>query len=307
MKGFKLAIDRRKKISLLYLLSFIIACCIYSHFSDDIFLTHSETPNDKKVFLDGTDYILLQTFLDLASNCYAKNKQHDSIKIKFQNLLDESKNTISLIDSSCQLNFEQSEILLDHARFLIVQRRYDDAEVHLLKASAMSKNIGEPEQLLMHLYHRSKKWKQLQRLALETTSYAQNFPEAEKYLNIEQHRTSYLKMLEEETKKHPSSKKLLKLSKALFLENQYAQSYHFAKEAQSLQPESPETHFQLGAIYYKLGNDHKAQKAFKTALALDPNLQTFQKIRYSIQNLTKLPMAFHKPRNNGEFSPFERF
>ncbi|MEX0312529.1 MAG: tetratricopeptide repeat protein, partial [Allomuricauda sp.] len=253
MKGFKLIINRRKGISLLYLLSFIIACCFYSHFADDILLVNNnQISNKDKSFLRETDYIFIDAFLDFANTIHLHDELNSNGLMELQNLWDETNRTINSFDASCQMEFDQPEILYTHARILIAQQRYKDAETHLIRACSKFTNLGESERMLMYVYHRSKKWNQLQKLANEIISSTNNFPEAKNYLNIARNQTKYLTVLERKAKEHPTPQNFLQLSKEFFLENQFAQSYHYAQKTLTLQPKLSEAYIQLGLVYYKL-------------------------------------------------------
>ncbi|WP_223826742.1 lipopolysaccharide assembly protein LapB [Flagellimonas sp. S3867] len=222
-------------------------------------------------------YTHAEDLLKLALDHNPNNEQLHSNLEALQNLQRASQVLEHHLRTACQQEPNNLQYLNNHARFLLTEGKYSEAEEHLIKAIAISPAFGESESLLMEVYHQTQHWEQLEKLAKEVIRSKTNIDHSLKYLEIAQRKKTVLTILEEETRNNPSATNHLKLSKELYVQKRYAQAFHHTSTAIQKQENLPDAQLQLGLTYYKLGESQKAIKTIKTGLHLDSDFQSIRK------------------------------
>ncbi len=167
--------------------------------------------------------------------------------------------------TACRLECSESTSLYAYAKFLVLHKRYDEAEKLLLRSIVVAPEFKNSHVLLLEVYHREQNWEQLSELAKKILRSDPKDSSAKKYLDISANKTSIIALSEDETKKNPTAGNYLKLSQEYYSRNLFAQSFHAVQQALKIKKQFPEAHYLLGLIYKKLGNTQKAKVSFRKA------------------------------------------
>lgn len=293
MDGTKFKSTKSKATSVLYFIIYVAACFFYWQVSKN-HLQKNASEIDTYTFPGNHLIVHFHTndLLKLAIHHNPNNIQLRSTFEEVQKLEVATKTLNYRLSVSCQQHPNNPTHLINHAKFLLEQGKYTEAEEHLIKAIAISPTFGESEILLMKIYHHSENWNQLQKLALEVSRTKTNMLVAKRYMEIAQKQETVVSILAETLKNNPTPQNHLMLSKELYNTKRYAESLHHSRLTLQMKKNFSNARLMLGLAYDKLGQQQKAIKVLKLGLQFDSELQLIQQKVSSLEYSSNTALAY---------------
>nr|WP_299175813.1 tetratricopeptide repeat protein [uncultured Allomuricauda sp.] len=293
MDGTKFISNKSKATSVLYFIIYAVACFVYWQSSTNNHQTNDSWADIHAIAVDHPlVYVNTKDLLKSAMEHNPNNIQLRSTLEAVQKLEVATKTLDYQLSVSCQQQPDNATHLINHAKFLIEQGKYPEAEEHLIKAIAISPTFGKSEILLMKIYHHSENWNQLQKLALEVSRTKTNMLVAKRYLKIAKKKETVINILEENLRNNSTPQNHLMLSKELYNTKRFAESLHHARLALQMKKNFSNARLMLGLAYHKLGQKQNAIKALKPGLQFNSELQLIQQKLSSLEYSSNTALAY---------------